>query len=192
MKRLILAVALALAGCGSSPKTHFYTLVPRPPAQADPAPVSKIPLRLGRITLPAALDRSGLVIFGPGTAVSVSDQDRWAAPLKDLVRSALTADLRQRLGPSRVLDPNVAAPAGKLLIVTLDIRRFAAQASGDVVLAADWTLVRTTRNVQHVLGVQQATLLAPSGSTGGKAVSEAMSDLLGKLANRIAEPLSRW
>ncbi|HTW71256.1 MAG TPA: PqiC family protein [Acetobacteraceae bacterium] len=186
MKRLVLATALVLAGCGSSPATHFYTLVPQPPAHADPVVSPKLPLQLGRITLPVTLDRLGLVTFGPGTAVSVSDQDRWAAPLKDLVRSVLTSDLRQRLGASRVLDPGVAVPGGRVLIVALDVQRFAADHSGEVVLAADWTLVRAAGNSQQVLGVHRVTLRAPAGSTRGNAVSAAMSNLLGELADRIA------
>jgi len=186
MKRLILAAALALAGCGSSPKADFYTLVPVPPAHADPA-AARVPLQLGKITLPEMLDRSEMVTLGPGTAVSVSDRARWAAPLKDLLRSALTTDLRDRLGASRVRDAGVPVPGGRALIVALDVQQFAAGSSGDVVLTADWTLVHAAGNAQRVLGVHRVTLRASAGSTRGEAVSSAMSRVLGELADQIAD-----
>ena len=187
MKRLTLTLVLSLAACASSPTTHFYTLLPVASAHADPAPAAELPLRLGKITLPEMLDRSGMVALGPGTAVSVSDQDRWAAPLKDLVRSALTADLRDRLGASRVLEPGAPVPEARTAIVTLDVQRFAADTSGNVVLAADWTEVRTAGGSQRTVGMHQVTLRTQAASTRGDAVSSAMSRLLGELADRIAD-----
>jgi uncharacterized lipoprotein YmbA len=131
------------------------------------------------------LDRSGIVTLGPGTAVSVSDQDRWAAPLKGLVQTALTTDLRDRLNALRVLAPGAAVPGDRVLIIELVVRRFAAESSGDVVLAVDWTLVRTAGNAQRIMGVHQVTLQAPVGSTRGDAVSTAMSHVLGELVDQI-------
>ena len=182
----MLAAALLLAGCGGSPKTHFYTLVPEPPAAHDPAATRGPPLRVGRIELPGTLDRASLVILGPGTTVSVSDQDRWAAPLKELVRRALTADLRRRLGASLVLDPGDPAPPHGVRAVAVNLQQFAADSAGEVTLAGDWTLVRTAGNMQRVLGVHAVTLRQAAGSTHGSAVSAAMSKLLGRLADRIA------
>lgn len=186
MRWQVLALGLLVAGCGSSPKTHFYTLVPETPAAADPAPTHGPKLRVGRIELPSTLDRTSLVTLGPGTAVSVSDQDRWAAPLKELVQRTLTADLRARLGPSRILDPGDPTPPAGVHIVALNLQAFGADSSGEVVLAGDWTLARSAGGSQRVLGVHPVTLRDSAGSTQAGPVSAAMSGVLGKLADRIA------
>ena len=93
-----IVLVLAMTACGSSPKTHFYTLDAVPATQhADHAARSDVPVTVGRVELPGTLDRLSIVTRGDRNQVSVSDQDRWAAPLDELVRRALTDDLRMRL-----------------------------------------------------------------------------------------------
>jgi uncharacterized lipoprotein YmbA len=69
----------------------------------------------------------------------VSDQDRWAAPLDDLVRRAVTSDLRELLPPGRVLAEGDPMPPGGRTLV-LNVQQFMADESGTVALEADWSL----------------------------------------------------
>lgn len=190
MKWFVVAVALALAGCGGSPKTHFYTLVPEAAAHQNPPASHAPPLQVGRVALPGTLDRAAMVTLGPGTAVSVSDQDRWSAPLNELVRRTLTADLRQRLGDTNVLDPGDPAPPHGVRMVVLNVQQFGADSAGQVVLTADWTVARLVGGKQTAQAPHTVTLHASAGSTHGAAVSAAMSKVLGELADRIAGSVS--
>jgi uncharacterized lipoprotein YmbA len=171
-----------LAGCGSSPETHFHTLVAVPPATSPDATVSGPKLQVGRVGLPSALDRLSMVTMGPGTQVNVSDQDRWVAPLNELVRRALTLDLRARLGDSRVLAPGDTAP-DNARIVALNIQEFSAGASGTLVLDTDWTLGGQSGRNPHT---EHTRLEVKATSPGPDDMAGAMSRALGQLADRIA------
>jgi hypothetical protein len=177
--------ALALLGGCSSPKTQFFTLVPAPPTHAADPAVAGPPLIVGHVSLPGALDRTSLVTRGPGTAVSVSDNERWAAPLDELVRRTLTDDLRNRLGPGGdVLAPGDPSPLGGVRRVVLTVQRFSADSDGRVVLEADWTLA--TGNPPKAGPIHHVHAAEDAGSTSGGAIAAAMSRALGVVADSVS------
>jgi uncharacterized lipoprotein YmbA len=183
-----LLLGFLLTACGSSPKTHFHTLVAVPPATTADATAGGPMLQVGQVGLPSALDRLSLVTRGPGTRVDVSDQDRWVAPLNELIRRALTLDLRARLGDSRVLAPGDAAP-NNVRIVALNIQEFSSGASGMLVLDTDWTIGggQSGRN----LHTDHTHLEIKAASPSPDDMASAMSRALGQLADRIASAVAR-
>jgi hypothetical protein len=186
MRWLGLALVLLLAGCGGGgPKTQFYALVPvGSSGHAAFAAPGRLPLEVGDVHLPPALDRGALVVTGPGTSVSVSNNEQWAAPLGGMIRDTLTADLRERLGEGRVIAPSDPAPPGGVRTVVVTLQRFSADQAGHVVLAADWTLTHGSPPRPGV--IRHVRLTEDAGSTAGGAVAAAMSRTLGQLADRIA------
>ena len=176
----VLLLVLALAGCGPSPPTHFYTLGPVPaPPTVHAAPTS-IQLEIGHVELPATLDRNSMVTGGAGDQLVVSDQNEWAAPLDELMRRALTADLQERLPGGSVLAPgDPTRPGTRFLMV--HVQRFMANDAGEVTLEADWNLQQggSPGPVRH------ESIRTRVEGRGGDAVAEAMSRALGELANRI-------
>jgi uncharacterized lipoprotein YmbA len=191
MVRLILAVILVLsvASCGTSPKTHFYTLTPVPPAQGtQPAALSGPPLQVGNVALPGALDRQSIVTRGPGARVIVSDQNRWAAPLDELTRRALTADLRDRLGSKHVMGPGEPAPPGGVRLLILNVQQFSADTAGTVVLETDWTI--STGRPPKAGRSRHEVIKAQASPEHAETVAAAMSQALGELADRIARELT--
>lgn len=181
---VVLLLALSLGACGSSPKTHFYTLGPVPAAAPARPAASGDPIVVGHVELPATLDRQSMVTRGPGDRLIVSDQDRWAAPLDQLVQSALTQDLRARLSATTVLAPGDPTPPD-VRIVVLNMQRFIADESGQVVLDTDWTVQQKGRPETARHEVVRATV----AGVGGEATAAAMSRTLGELADRIAASL---
>jgi uncharacterized protein len=176
-----LLLVLCLAACGSSPKTQFYTLDAVPGAQQTQALHSHGPVMVGHVDLPSTLDRLWMVRSGPGNAIDVSDVDRWAAPLNELMRNALTEDLRSRLPPGMVLAPGETPPE-RVRTITLHVLHFMADQSGHVLLDTDWSIQRGTRpGVPEHARIEVAGL----GSSGG-AVAAAMSQVIAQLADRIA------
>jgi len=186
MMRPIVAMLLltALTGCGGSPKTNFFTLDAVPAGSSPTAGWSGSPLEVGQVQLPPALDRESIVTRGAGQQLNVSDQDRWAGPLDQLLRGALSDDLRARLPSGAVLAPGDPTPRGTR-VLTVNVQRFMADASGHVVLEADWSMNRNGNpgEPRHVRVEAQAS------GADGTAVASAMSQALGKLADRMTGEL---
>lgn len=190
MKRHLpeLFLVLLLTACGS-PKTHFHVLVPVSPRQAaTPVPAGR-PIEVGHVELPGTLDRQSMVIRGQGTDIEVSDQDRWAAPLDELTRRALTADLRSRLGVAVVLAPGDPAPPGGVGVVALNFQQFSGDSTGRVTLEADWTLQRPDGHAPQ--RTRHVDLHVTAASGGPDAIAGAMSQALGQLADDIAAHVSK-
>ena len=73
-------VSLMLAGCGSSPKTHFYALTVVTGSRTSKASPTW-PVQIAAVHVPPSLDRQQMVKRTVGNSVDISDQNRWAAPL---------------------------------------------------------------------------------------------------------------
>ena len=96
----ILAGVCLLSACQSSPPTHYFALIAVAPTAAPPAPVpAQIPIRVERITIPGELDRLELVRRSTSNRLQIATFDRWAAPLDDMIRRVVAADLAARLAP---------------------------------------------------------------------------------------------
>lgn len=182
-----LVLVLGLAGCGSSPKTQFFALDTVPPAAGATARVDGKPLQVGHVALPGTLDRAALVTTGPGPQINVSDVERWAAPLDGMTQRVLAEDLQARLGVAAVLAPGDPPPSGGARTVVLNVQRFGADSTGQVVLEADWTVA--TGSPPHATGLHHVRIVENAGSTEGAAVASAMSRALGALADDIAHKL---
>jgi uncharacterized protein len=180
----VLLSALALAGCGSSPKTHFYTLDPLPSRQPASSQRLDSPIVVGHVELPGELDRQALVTHGAGSTINVSDDDHWAAPLDELVRRAFSADLRTRLPPGSVLAPGDPTPK-ETRTLALNLRRFMADQSGHIALDADWTV----QGRGAPAAPQRATVEINAGGNSGDAITAGMSQALAKLADQVAAKL---
>jgi uncharacterized lipoprotein YmbA len=133
-----IALASSLAACASAP-THYYTLVAPPPQAtpaSQPAPFAIDVLSVG---IPAILDQPQLVVRQGNAGIAVLDGERWAGPLGDELRSALSAQLAYRLQAQDV--SGLAKPADKpVLKILVQVRRLDAWPGRLVQLDADWGL----------------------------------------------------
>lgn len=182
----MVAVALALAGCGTSPPVHFFTLAAVSPVGSRVSKISA-PVRIDAVHIPAILDRQEMVRRTGAATVSITDRDRWAAPLGEMARDVLTRDLAERLGKQSVILPRAPLPAsGKHLVV--NIASFGETSDHRVRLQASWTLMQG-EPPQPVL-VRDVNLEVKAAGADAASQVAAMSELLGKLADRIAAALS--
>lgn len=182
-----LLLAASLAACASA-KTYTYTLSAVPPAAATHAgrPLHP-PIEVGEVGIPATIDRDSIVLSAPGDHLEVLPNSVWGAPVRQLIRRALSDDLTARLPPGSVLPPGTSPPRGGLRIVTVEVQRFEGSTSGHVVLDAAWTVARSGSAPTGIPRMEQVTVNAGSGNPD--AVVPAMSAALGKLADRIAAAL---
>ncbi|MBS0517625.1 MAG: membrane integrity-associated transporter subunit PqiC [Proteobacteria bacterium] len=157
-------------------------------APGRPLAKSASRIELRDVRLAPALDRAGIVRAGRGTRIVLDEGHRWIGPLDEMVTRTLAADLAQRLPDSSIVGERDASGRDPDVIVSVDIDRFEADAAGQAVLSANFTIrrfgrpsaLREGRIDEHV---------APS-SPGTDALVQALSVALGRLADRLAETLS--
>lgn len=181
-----LTAAALLSGCASAP-TVIYTLDPAPPASgAIAAAYAGPPVRVDAVHVPPAMDRPELVTTAGAERLQVHDLAHWAAPLGDLARRALAADLQARLPRGALIYPGSPKPqAARSLVV--DLLTVAPAAGGATVADASWTLLPAVRG--GPMRQRQVRLSTPS-SAGPGGLAADLSALMGQLADAIAADLA--
>ena len=182
-----LLLVLLLAACSSS-KTDYYTLsaVPPPRGVSERARL-RPPLEVGEVSIPATIDRDEVVLVAPGDRLDLAGNSVWGAPLRQLIRRALSDDLTQRLPAGSILPPGDPAPRAGLRILTVSLEQFSGDTAGHVVLRAAWIVARSG---QAPTGTpRRERIEVDAGAGNARAVVPAMSRALGLLADRIAGAL---
>ena len=190
--------AALMVACASSPPMRFYTLTPLAPETPANTVAGVRPLRLSRVTVPGELDRAQLVRRIDSTRLQIDDQDRWAAPLDEMIRRVLSADLASRLPPNTVLDANESAAGDRQQALAVDIHEFYADQSCAVTLQATWVLsAPQTRPAgppsqpgQPRQVTEQVQVPSPGACSGADAVPQVMSRALALLSDRILAVLA--
>ena len=177
------AYSATLTACRSAP-ARTYTLASTPGTARPGAPVAIV---IRDIALPKYLDRPQIVRYGDAYELTLSDFERWGEPLSDMVGRLLVENLSQRLPRSTIYlaASPVAAPADAILDV--DITRFEAAASGDVLLEARWA-VRDEAS-DNTRWSQSTRFTATPVTSDTAALVAAMSDALGQLSDAMADSL---
>lgn len=173
----VITALLLVGACSSSPPTHFYTLSDTASETPPPAGVGWV--RIVGVTIPGELDRPELVRrIGPNQ-LSIAGLDRWAAPLDQVIRRALSDDILRR----------VPSPApGQQYSVSVDVREFYGDDACNVTLRAAWTLKRTRPgDVQPV----NEEIRVPSSGACTATLPATMSIALGQLSDRIIAGVAR-
>ncbi|KPJ34643.1 hypothetical protein BMUNKI379_12025 [Burkholderia multivorans] len=186
-----LAVTIALggtfvvAGCGHSPPTCYVAL--SPVASAAPRATEPVaPVQLTAVHVPAALDRLEVVVQRSANRLAIDDGARWGAPLDLMMRETLTQDLLARLPEGAVVLPGAPRQADTrtLVVTVLDAH---ADESGTLTFLAAWTLL--SGRPERVTSSRETTLTAQLTSRDAAAQADALSRVLGQLADRIASAL---
>lgn len=177
-------IAIALAGCGATPKESFYTLASAPPVEST-APAA-MTVHVGPVAIPDEVDRTPMVIRKGPNVVDIEDFHRWAEPLKTGIPRALAANLARELGGARVSSGRLSNPNADVR-VTVDVTRFESSLTDGATLEAAWTV--TPKSGAAVNGRTLAR--APAGSGDHAGVAGAHSRALEQLAREVAAAISR-
>jgi uncharacterized protein len=163
--------------------TQFFVLTPVSGATLS-RPGQEI--QVAAVHIPADLDRQEMVERNQDGQLAVSDQNRWGAPFDEMVQRALTQDLAARL-PHKVVYPNEPAPP-KTKDLVLDILAFSGDNSGLVHFDGSWSLVDPASNATVL---SRHVELTEQGIKGYGGEAQAMSKLLGRLADQIAGAVNK-
>ena len=133
----LIATCLTLAACASAP-THYYTLIAHEHDDVT-APAAPFLIEVLPVGIPSQVDQPQLVVRHGEGGIVLLEGERWAAPLNDELRAALSTELTYRLGAQDIV--GLAHPAGKpILRVKLEVRRFDSVLRQYALLDADWSL----------------------------------------------------
>jgi uncharacterized lipoprotein YmbA len=170
--------ALVLVGaCSSSPPTRFYTLSDTAPEGTPPAGVGWV--RIVGVTIPGEINRPEVVRRVGPNQLNIAGLDRWAAPLDQTIRRALSDDISRRV-------PNPAP--GQQYSVSVDVHEFYGDGSCNVTLRAAWTLQQARpENAQPM----NEEIQVPSSGACTATLPATMSIALGQLSDRIIAGVAR-
>jgi uncharacterized lipoprotein YmbA len=98
-------------------------------------------------------------------SLTISAQNRWGAPLEEMLRGVLTQDLAQRL-PREYPDNTVQAGTR---MIAVDVLRFQREPSGTVVLEGSWSASTAGSDDQGSLHSVSRQMPAVSDDAGAQA-----------------------
>ena len=191
MKRKILLCGLLasvlLGACGTTPPAAYYSLDDG--AMSVAARGTTPSVAIVQAKLPDSLDRPQLVIRSGGNRLQLSEQRRWAEPLRSEIPRVLAGDLGRLLDSSRV----AALP--------VDVQRFAADFNVQLDIqrldliegqGVDFDLMWLIEPRQGQVSVGRSTLHEPAaaGNDPGALVA-ALRRALGRAAVDIASEIRR-
>jgi uncharacterized protein len=192
-RRLAVLLLLALPAACASPNPDLYTLA------ALPGPTAHLPTRsieLRRIGLAAYLDRPEIVRSSAQYRLRVASNERWGEPLGGMLERVFTEDLVERLPGTAVFTEAGAISTAPDLVLELDIQRFDAEASGEIVLLAQVAMrhgdARQSADARTLRFVVRPTSAAIQDHVA--AMSRALADLADNVSRQIgdfARPPSR-
>ena len=183
---LTVILALLLAACGSSPaKQSFYTLSVAAPASVPAASASNTSVYVGPVTVPESVDRIPMVIRTSPNQVEISDDHRWAEPLKSAIPRVLAEVLMRELGTPRVMATRVGASQPVDYRVAVEIQRFDSSPAQGAAIDALWTVTPAKGAARS--GRSSVVEPASPGDPGGLAAahSRALERIGGEIASSI-------
>lgn len=134
-----------LAGCGTPQPERFHSLLaselaaPAPPPGVATSFIDMLP-----VTLPPLVDQPQWVLRAADDSLAVLEQERWAAPLREELRSALGERLASRWGAVDVR--TLAQPAADVWRVRVDVQRFESLPAREARIESTWSLLPPQRD----------------------------------------------
>lgn len=136
---ILLPWLLALAGCAGSPPQQFYTLSTPGESLSRPETAS-YSIAVGPVTVPTIVDRPQIVLSTGSPRVTLSEQERWAEPLRESIPRVMADDLAKLLPEAFVSAyPQGALPNPDVKVVA-DVQRFDSSQGEAAIIDILWTV----------------------------------------------------
>ncbi len=187
---ILLCAGVLLTACASTP-THFYTLEAqsRPPVASSTSSTKKMLIGIGPLTLPALLDRKGIVTRADNNSVQIAEFDQWAAPLQNNVIAVISKNVAA-LQPNAIVRAYPWGVYGNVdYRVIIDITRFDTQLGKSVNLEASWAIMEEKNHT--IVGNGQTKLQQmlndPSYNSAAQGLSKLLSDLSQQLSMALVQ-----
>lgn len=176
-----LLLAVLFTGCVTRQPDRFYVIDALPAAAAAPRSQFDRQVTL-RVVIPSLVDRGEMVI-DTQNGVSVLEHERWAAPLADMISSALSRDIEHRRGDVVVLARSAEKAGIPLIRIGVDIDQVSARLAQHLSIGTHWR-VTDVRTGKETLG--RDTFVSPQQPQSYAEVAAALSACIALLADRLA------
>jgi hypothetical protein len=182
-------LVVALAGCGSTPPTHFHSLVAPVASTGNAAavvPASSVRFEVLPVALPVQVDVPQFVVRLTDGSMTVLEHERWIAPLADEIRSAVAL----RVGQALADVPSASSGASPgVWRVGIDVQRFDSALGRAASVQLQWSLqpaggtavLRCQARYEEAVGSGASALAA-----GHRAVFERLGDVIGQAVKAAA------
>ena len=190
-KTALMAALLAfpvLSGCGSSPKSTFYTLSSGAAPERAPA-TAPLSVAIAPVTVPDIVNRPQFVVRVAANQVTIDEFARWAAPLKDEIPRVIADNLTRLLNGARVATYPQYGNADADYLLAIAVQRFDSALGDAATVEVLWT-VRPPKGGAPRTG--RSVVREPAGAAGYDALvaahSRALARVSGDIANAIRAP----
>ena len=187
----ILAMALMLNACGTTPPSSFYLLQPMSASASEQTTMAgneKLHIGVGPVALAEYLDRTQIVTRTDGTRVHLAETHRWAEPLQDNFARIIADNLSTLLNTDRVsLHPSRNWPDIDYQVL-INVWQLDASRQGEITLVANWSI--RTDNGAELVSMKKSvftTSVAPDASYAD--IANAMSSTTAMLSQEIADAI---
>lgn len=182
---IMLCASVLLSACASAP-TSFYTLEAqsRPPVVTTTTGATKPLIGIGPLSLPALLDRRGIVTRTENNSVQIAEFDQWAAPLKDNILAVLSKNVAN-LQPNAIVRAYPWSVYGSVNYrVIIDITRFDTQPGKSANLEASWAIMEEKNHT--IISNGQTKLQQPLNDASYNSAAQALSRLLSEFSQQLS------
>lgn len=195
-------IAGPAAGCSALFAPHpdpsqFFVLTPIEDSAPNPgAATSNLALGLGPIKFPDYLNRPEVVTRVAANRLDLSENHRWAEPLKQNFERVLSENLSNLLGTREIMKFPWYRPAKIDYEVAMDVYRFESDSAGTAHLNARWEIKAPESGAVLYSGRSEIGEAPAQGESGAEALSRAEAKLSREVADavnsvRAAHPPSR-
>jgi uncharacterized lipoprotein YmbA len=181
---LFVCFLTVLVGCVSRQRDHFYVL----DAHNTTAPLSRIGFERQvtlRISVPSILDRPEMVLT-TASGIAVLEHERWAAPLAELMTTALGQDIEQRRADVVVVTRGTDVRTTPLITIAVEIVQLTARVGEPAVMETRW---RITDAGSGKATMGRDSFTSPARASNYVGIASALSACLDLLAARLVTEL---
>jgi uncharacterized lipoprotein YmbA len=186
MKRLAMVLVIAAAGCslgGGGLKETFYVLSgPEAPMPLEAAGAWVI--YVGPVAVPDAVDRAPMVLMDSANHVDLSEEHRWAEPLKAAIPRIVAEHLMRLLSTPRVMSSRVGTSINVDFSIALEVQRFDSSLKDGATIDVLWTITGKLAPPGGRSG--RSSIHEPTQTPTPEGVAAAHSRALGRVAADIA------
>jgi len=141
--------ALLLVGCASQSTVYYTLATPQSaPALSEADRQSNTPYIVKRVTVPADVDDTTLIVRQSNDQLMVLRNDKWTASLGEVLHNALSQSLTQAVGtpPLQGVMQDSATSASDTNRIIVDVQQFEMQPARQSSLAAVWRVNFADKN----------------------------------------------
>jgi uncharacterized protein len=163
---------------------HFYVIGTAPASARESSAAFTRQVTL-RVSVPSLIDRSAMVMSTPD-GVAVLEHERWAAPLPDLIASALARDIERQRGDVVVLPRQLDKAGVPLTAIAIDVDEIKARLGEQVTVEAHW---RVTDAASGKVSLGRDVFVSTAHAQSYEAVAGGVTAAIGLLADRLIKEI---